>query len=612
MNTRTLLYCSLTASWTMLLAACGGGGGGGGSNSGAGPAPANPLSDNAALASLSIAEADLDQIFQPTQSDYTAEVRFLTPTVTLGARPDDTAATVRVNGAAVGVAGIDEPLLEGDNVFAVAVTAEDGVTQQVYHVAVRRQTAAEFAQQAYVKAANAGAGDAFGMSIALDGDTLAVGAPYEDSGKTGVGAVGADDGAMDAGAVYLFARDSGGNWAPGAYLKPSNTGPGDSFGASVALDGDTLVVGAPYEDSAETGAAGDGTDDSAPDAGAVYVFTRDSAGMWSQRAYLKASNTDPGDDFGIAVALDGDTLVVGASREDSIESGTAGHGSDNNAIDAGAAYVFARDATGAWSQVAYLKASNTDSGDNFGYSVAVAENTLVVGARYESSASTAIDAGQANNDAQSAGAAYVFVRDGAGAWSQQAYLKPSNTDASDAFGTQVALSRDTVAVGAVFERSSATGVDGDDTDNTASEAGAVYVFVRDDTGTWSQQAYIKASNAARLDHFGASLALSGDLLAVGATGESSSATGINGAQADDSMSESGAVYVLSRSGSVWSQQAYVKASNTGTLEAFGYAVAISGDTVAVGAANEDSAATTVDGDQSDNTAAGAGAVYVLR
>src|SRR5262249_19250367 len=142
-----------------------------------------------------------------------------------------------------------------------------------------------------------------------------------------------------------------------------------------------------------------------------------------------------------------------------------------------------------------------------------------------------------------------------------AYLKASNTDGSDELGWSVALSADglTLAVGAPFESSMATGIDGDQADNSAPDAGAVYVFIR--TGaTWTQQAYIKASNTHANEGFGFSVALSADgsTLAVGALEESSAATGVNGDQVDDSAPDAGAVYVFTRSGATWNQQAYIK------------------------------------------------------
>ena len=393
-----------------------------------------------------------------------------------------------------------------------------------------------------------------------------------------------------------------------AYLKASNTDKDDFFGYSVALEGDTLVVGAFLEDSRATGVGGDQLDNSVPDTGAVYVFER-SGDSWSQAAYLKASNTGSSDQFGWSVALDGDTLAVGAPGEDSRATGVGGDQLDDSASNSGAAYVFERSG-GSWSQAAYLKASKNDGGpDEFGHSVALEGDTLVVGARRDQSGATGVNGDQLGTFAISSGAAYVFERSG-GSWSQAAYLKASNTDVYAFFGHSVALEGNTLAVGALGEDSGATGVGGNQLDDSAPDSGAVYVFERSG-GSWSQAAYLKASNTGSTDQFGWNVTLDGDTLAVGAPGEASSATGVGGNQLDNSADLSGAVYVFERSGGSWSQTAYLKASNTGSTDQFGYSVALDGDTLAVGALGEDSRATGVGGDQLDNSAATSGAVYVF-
>ena len=220
----------------------------------------------------------------------------------------------------------------------------------------------------YLKASNTGEGDNFGYSVGLssDGETLAVGSPYEDSNATGVhGDQGSQD-SLDSGAVYVFTWANGG-WSQQAYLKSSNTGGTDEFGISVALssNGNTLAVGSWQEDSNATGIGGQQQSDDAVDSGAVYVFNR-TGGVWSQQAYIKASNTGSGDHFGLRVALssDGDTLAVGANKESSNARGV--NGADNQgAASSGAVYVFNR--TGiVWSQQAYVKASNTGANVDFG------------------------------------------------------------------------------------------------------------------------------------------------------------------------------------------------------------------------------------------------------
>jgi hypothetical protein len=394
-------------------------------------------------------------------------------------------------------------------------------------------------QQAYLKASNTEALDRFGAAVAISGDTIVVGAPLEDSNATGINGNQANNTASSSGAAYVFTR-SGANWSQQAYLKASNTGASDRFGAAVAISGDTIVIGASSEASNATGVNGDQANNLAGSSGAAYVFTR-SAGIWTQQAYLKASNTGAGDEFGTSVAISGDTIVVGALFEESNATGVNGDQANNLATRSGAAYVFTRSGAN-WSQQAYLKASNTGTSDEFGWSVAVSGDTIVVGALLEDSNATGINGDQANNAASSSGAAYVFTRN-AGIWSQQAYLKASNTDAGDQFGTSVAISGDTIVVGALFEDSNATGIDGDQVNNLTSNSGAAYVFTRS-AGIWGQQAYLKASNTEAADQFGTSISISGDSIVVGALFEDSNATGVNGDQANNLTSNSGAAYAF--------------------------------------------------------------------
>jgi len=394
-----------------------------------------------------------------------------------------------------------------------------------------------------------------------------------------------------------------------AYLKASNTDAGDLL-FSADISGDTLVVGAPDEDSSATVVNGNQSDNSAASAGAAYVFVR-SGTNWSQQAYLKASNAEGGDRFGSVVAISGDTIVVGADQEDSEATGVNGNQSDNSASRSGAAYVFVRSGT-TWSQEAYLKASNTDANDQFGTVAAIDGETLVAGAQFEDSNATGIGGNQSNNFGGASGAVYIFVRSGT-MWSQQAYIKASNAQIGDRFGRTLDISGDTMVVSARFEDSSATGINGNQADNSVTDSGAVYAFVRSGT-VWSQQAYIKASNPDVGDLFGDGLALDGNTFVVGTGREDSSATGINGNETDNSALNAGAAYLFTRSGTIWSQEAYIKASNTDPLDFFGIRVRvpISGDTIVITAPFEDSAATGVNGNEADNSKSFAGAAYVFR
>jgi T5SS/PEP-CTERM-associated repeat protein len=381
-----------------------------------------------------------------------------------------------------------------------------------------------WAEQAYLKAGNSGPGDAFGHAVAMSGELIVIGAPGDDSS------------APDSGAAYVFVRN-GATWSQQAYLKASNPGMGARFGTSVAVWGDTLVVGARGESSNATGVNANQGNDSATNSGAAYVFVR-SGTTWTQRAYLKASNTGTGDRFGTSVAVWGDTLVVGALGESSNATGVNGNQSNNSAPDSGAAYVFVRNGTN-WVQRAYLKASNTESNDQFGASVTIAGDTVVVGAPFEDSNATGINGGQGDNSATDAGAAYVFVRSGT-SWIQRAYLKAGNTGVGDLFGTSVAASGNLIIAGAPREGSNASGVAGDPTNNTAPESGAVYVFLR--TGTsWVEQAYLKGDMQGAGDSFGTSVAVSGDSVVGGAIGDDTPAF------PPPPVLNSGAVHTFSRS-----------------------------------------------------------------
>jgi len=343
--------------------------------------------------------------------------------------------------------------------------------------------------QAYLKASAPDTSDHFGRNVALDGDTLVIGVPDEDSAGIGVNSgLETSNAESGSGAVYVFVRNNG-VWSQQAYIKASNTGGGDAFGASVAISGDTVVVGAPGEDghllTGSTSSPPDNTTtgDGASASGAAYVFTR-SGTTWSQQAYIKASNAGANDNFGTSVAINVDTLTVGAPDEDGGGVGiTTGSPNDtttgNAASGSGAVYLFTRSGT-TWSQHAYLKASNTETGDAFGTGISISGTKLGVGAPGEDSNLTTVLSGSPSNlttgdGAAGAGAVYTFVSQGGG-WSQHAYVKAPNAETGDAFGTSVSIDGDTVAASATGEKSSATGVGGNQADNSLSNAGAVYVF----------------------------------------------------------------------------------------------------------------------------------------
>ena len=328
----------------------------------------------------------------------------------------------------------------------------------------------------------------------------------------------------------------------------------------------------------------------------------------AQEAYVKASNTEAHDGFGFAVALsgDGNTLAVGAYQE----SAGVGLGEEDNSVDSsGAVYVYVREASG-WRQQQSLKASNADAFDWFGKSVSLSADgrTLVVGAHGERSAATGVNGNRLDNSRQGAGAAYVFRSDGS-SWSELVYLKASNPDEGDGFGTAVAISGDAsvIAVGAPGEGSA----NGSQSNNELAGAGAIYVFTSAGE-SWQLRSYLKPAFPGAGDRFGETLALSasGATLVVGVRSEDG---GLINVEADDTAVDAGAAYVFQRSGSTWTQQAYLKAADPKSYGNFADSVDVSadGDWLVVGAANDASGATTINGDPYDDSSPGSGAVYVF-
>ncbi|MDX1958061.1 MAG: FG-GAP repeat protein [Leptospiraceae bacterium] len=441
-------------------------------------------------------------------------------------------------------------------------------------VYVFKRTENTWANEAYLKAPNAeggaaGTGDRFGRSVAISGDTIVVGADQEDSNQTTItngSTASADNSSSDSGAVYVFRR-TGNTWINEAYLKAPNAGSGDSFGRSLAISGDTIVVGAIAEDSNQTTITNgtqtiDGT--GANNSGAAYVFRRTGT-IWTNEAYLKAPNAEVNDNFGFPLAIFENTIVVGARLEDSLQTtitnGTLVQASDTASdLSVGAAYVFRR--TGStWANEAYLKAPNaeggaTGTGDRFGISVAIFKNTIVVGSDKEDSLQTTITNGTlrqtSDGSATNSGAAYVFRRKG-NIWTNESYLKAPNAEGGDEFGGTVSLSGNTIVIGAIFEDSNQTTI----TNGTlslngtgATDSGAAYVFKRT-RNTWVNEAYLKASNTEGGDFFGSQFAvsISMDTIVIGANQEDSNQTTITNGNSildNNSASNSGAVYVFVR------------------------------------------------------------------
>ncbi len=564
------------------------------------------VSDDARLIDLVTSEGTLSPKFAPDTSIYFTDVPLLVSSISIIPTTSNPDAIIWVNDEVVQSAMSSSvvALDLGTNFIDVRVKAPGGA-QRDYAVIVNREASFD---TTYFKASNSAAADYFGSAVAIDGDILAVGATGEDSNATGINGNQSDNGKSSSGAVYVFIR-AGGVWKQEAYIKSSNPDNDDLFGTSVAVHGNTLVVGAPGEDSNAKGVNGNQSDNGATNSGAVYVFVRDAVmGTWSQQAYIKASNAESLDVFGAIVAISGDTLAVGAPFENSNANGVNGDENDNGATDAGAVYVFVRSGA-TWTQEAYVKAANSGDQDKFGASIAIFGDTLAVGATDEDSNTTGINPA-ANDNAFEAGAAYVFVRS-AGVWTQQAFVKASNADTGDRFGSAVALGADILVVGAKDEDSNAVGVGGDQANDATTDSGAVYVFRRIGT-TWAQEGYLKASNTYFFDYFGSSVTISGDTLAVGSFRENGSSNGLNGDEQNIDATDSGAVYLFSHRPDGWKQYAYLKAPNSDAGDEFGKSIAISGSTLVCAAPLEDSNASGLGGNPYNNALAESGAVFVYR
>ncbi|MEM6860903.1 MAG: hypothetical protein AAF627_09140 [Myxococcota bacterium] len=361
--------------------------------------------------------------------------------------------------------------LDGDTlVVGVPLHGSIGLTfnSPAYGTAVvyRRMAAGDWQEVQTLQASTGAYFAGFGGALALEGNTLVVGAQGD-----------VEEGYRDGpGVAYVFRRWTKAEaWEETAQLRPFNGERGDRFGAALALEGDSLVVSSPGEDSAATGINGGGWDDDARQSGAAYVFHRETTGEWRATHFIKASNTDPGDRFGTSLALDSGLLVVGATGESSAGVGVDGAQRNEQARGSGAVYVFERRAHRDWEQVAYIKASNTDADDGFGASVHLQDELMAVGAPGEASLGRGVNDLQGDDSGVQAGAVYLFSRVDGGTWFQQAYLKASNSAGFDQFGRSVALEGDHLLVGAVGEDGSARGVNGNRFDDASENSGAAFL-----------------------------------------------------------------------------------------------------------------------------------------
>jgi hypothetical protein len=456
--------------------------------------------------------------------------------------------------------------IEGDTVLVGAprrITAA-GFAAGAAHVFTR--AADVWSEVGLLEAPDAAAGDTFGQDVALTGDTAVIGAPYRDG-----------PGGGQTGGAYVFIR-AGARWAHTQTLVGSDVAAGERFGERLAASGDRVIVGVPIQD---------------PD-GAAYVFARSGGTYTEQQKLLGEPPPGVDDSFGTSVAIDGDQALVGSltsykayaftwsgstwvrqnlvglageppGRAVAVRGGTAAVGAPFKETSfpfpptegPDTVTLFALSGP-TWTAQARLHPPESTQQDSFGTSLACAGPTVVVGAPLDLTQASGVQTGSV----------YVFVDAGAGTWSEQARLVPPSLVSGSQFGAAVVLQGDMLLAGAPGP-------------NT--QPGRVILLGRAGT-TWTEQGQLAPSDGAANDFFGAALAVSGDTAVVGATGAS---TG-------------GAAYVFERSGATWMEQAKLLPPDAALLDGFGRAVAVSGDVAVVGAPSADLPG-----------AANAGAAYVF-
>ena len=351
----------------------------------------------------------------------------------------------------------------------------------------------------------------FGTSVSISGDTAVIGAPSYDDGSN-----------TDSGAAYVYVR-SGTSWTEQQELRSSDLAASDNFGSSVSVSGDTVIVGAKWDD------------DNGGNSGSAYVFVRSGA-VWTEQQKLIASDGASSDWFGDSVSLSGDTAVVGALLHDANGSGS------------GAAYVYFRSGA-TWTEQQKLLASDGAADDQFGTSVSISGDTAVIGSVLD------------DDGGSGSGSAYVFTRTGA-IWTEEQKLVPLDSATDDRFGSAVSVSGDTAVIGARWD------------DDNGGNAGSAYVYTRSG-GVWTEQQELFSSDGSANPWFGSAVSVDGDAVLIGNW------------HASDSGSDSGAAYLFVRSGGVWTEQDKIVASDGEPGDQFAWSVSLSGDTALVGAKGED-------------------------
>jgi len=396
----------------------------------------------------------------------------------------------------------------------------------------------------------------FGHAVALEGNFAAIGS-YAKSNS-----------GPNRGAVYIYEKQNG-VWVETQILINSDSENYDRFGWSVAMDGNYMVVGATGEDDDLSG------NNTVSKAGAAYIFENQS-GTWVEVQKILANDRSASDEFGWSVDIDDSTIIVGAHQDFEDENGL------NPIHHAGSVYFFDLDGAGQWNQTQKVVASGRapdinypnghsgeDFSDQFGHTVGISGDYVIVGALNHD-----WDITNSTSNWQG-GAAYIFERS-SGVWSEVQKIRNADNVGWDRFGSDVAIDSNIIAIGMWAEDQSVSNTD------YMKNSGSIYLFVRDGSGVWNEGQKLTAGSRNSGDHFGWDVSMHGDLL-------------ISGVEHDDHdeneanpLHEAGSAYIFKRDGAgVYSQIQKIRGSDRDSLDIFGYAVAINGTNVVVGAFQQD-------------------------
>lgn len=362
-----------------------------------------------------------------------------------------------------------------------------------------------------LEASDADGGDQYGHAVAVSNDTLVIGAPLDEAGG------------LFSGSAYVQVRD-GANWVEQAKLLGSAITTSDRFGWAVDISDNTLVVSALFGDGASIVS------------GTAYIFQR-SGSTWSETQIIAPTDGATSDWFGRSVSLEGDTLAIGAPQDDDFGA------------ESGSAYIFTFNGS-TWLQQAKLTASDGSSGDNFGQSVALSGDSVIIGAPFDD------DAGS------SSGSAYVFTRSGV-LWTEQAKLTASDGSSSDSFGYGVAIDHDVALVGAYRANLGGFGAD----------AGAAYAFQRN-SGAWNETQKLTPATLSAGDDCGWAVAIEGKHLLLSARGHNA---------------DQGSVFHFRNNGTSWGEVAELVAADGAAGDEFSLGINLNQERAIVGAYLHDGA-----------------------